>query len=66
MTDNLLNRAVSFYTVGYMGLLLSMGLLFIGADYLNFDEMPVKIVSVFIVAGFQFVLNKLITFRRMA
>ena len=65
MTDKLLKRAISFYMVGYTGLLLSMVSLFVGVDWLNIDEMPVKICSIFIVAAFQFTLNKLITYRRI-
>lgn len=63
LKDNLLKRAVRFICIGYSGLLLSIIILFIGSDLYNFEEMPVKIFSVFVVAAFQFVLNKLITFR---
>ncbi|MDP4093076.1 MAG: GtrA family protein [Bacillota bacterium] len=63
-TDNLGKRAISFYSVGYSGLLLSMGILYIGTSWLNIHEIVVKLFSVVIVAAFQFVLNKLITFRK--
>jgi putative flippase GtrA len=66
MTDKLLKRALSFYAVGYLGLLLSMGILLVFATELKFNEIIVKIISVFVVAAFQFVLNKLITYRKKA
>ncbi|MDF9407897.1 GtrA family protein [Pelotomaculum isophthalicicum JI] len=61
-TDKLIKRAASFYFVGYIGLLLSMIILCIGIKIININDMVVKIVSVFIVALFQFILNKLVTF----
>ncbi|MCX8128553.1 MAG: GtrA family protein [Clostridia bacterium] len=63
-TDKLAKRAISFYTVGYSGLLLSMGIMFIGTDWLHINENVVKLASVFVVAAFQFILNKFITFRK--
>lgn len=62
--DNLLKRAVIFFAVGYTGLLISMFIMYLGVEILQIDEMPVKLSSVFIVAAIQFLLNKLITFRR--
>lgn len=61
-TDKLAKRAVSFYSVGYMGLLLSMFMLYVGIKVMHINDMEVKITSVFIVALFQFTLNKIITF----
>lgn len=63
-SDNLILRAISFYSVGYIGMLLSMLLLFINVELLDYNKMTVKISSVFIVAAFQFVFNKFITFRQ--
>ena len=63
--DRLKQRAVSFFCVGYAGLLLSTGLLFFGVQILHFDDLLIKIVSIFIVAAFQFVLNKLITYGKI-
>lgn len=57
-------RALLFFCVGYLGLGLSMLLLYIGVDLLSLHKMAVKIASIFIVAAAQFVLNKLITFRK--
>jgi len=63
--DKIRFRAVSFFSVGYTGLGLSMLILYIGVEVLNYREMFVKILSVFIVAAVQFTLNKMITFRRV-
>lgn len=62
--DKPLMRAACFFGVGYLGLLLSMGILAIGVDLLHADKMVVKLGSVFLVAAFQFTLNKRATFRR--
>ena len=61
-TDKLAKRAVSFYSVGYIGLLLSMFMLYVGLKVMHINDMAVKITSVFIIALFQFILNKIITF----
>jgi len=63
-TDRLLFRAVSFYLTGLFGLALSQGLLWAGGALLQLPVVPVKFVSIFIVAAVQFVINKLITFNR--
>lgn len=62
--DNLFKRGISFFAVGYIGLLLSMGVLFVGINLLKMQNLTAKIISIFIVAGVQFVLNKCITFRK--
>jgi putative flippase GtrA len=62
--DRLKLRAVQFFAVGYCGLLLSMGIMYLGVQVLNITEIAVKISSVFIIAAFQFTLNKLFTFKR--
>jgi putative flippase GtrA len=63
--DRLLKRALSFYTIGYIGLLISTGILFVGLHIFEIPEMTVKIVSIFIVATIQFILNKTITFKKV-
>jgi len=60
--DNLLKRAISFYIVGYFGLLLSTLILYIFTKVYTFDEMIVKIISIIFVAMVQYVLNKFVTF----
>lgn len=64
-SDKLFKRAVSFYTVGYFGLGLSMLILYIGVQLLEMNDMIVKLGSIFIVAAFQFVLNKLVTYGKI-
>jgi putative flippase GtrA len=62
--DRLFVRAVSFYAVGFTGLALSSLLLYLGIEVLHVDGLFVKIILVFIVAAVQFILNKLVTFRK--
>lgn len=64
-TTNLKKRAISFFAVGYTGLLLSMLIMYVGVDLLKFHDLYVKLGSVVIVAAFQFVLNKLITYGKI-
>ncbi|MNN14511.1 GtrA-like protein [compost metagenome] len=61
-TDKFFKRAFSFFCVGYTGLLLSTLILYTGVELLNYSEISVKLISIVLVAMFQFVLNKLITF----
>lgn len=64
VTDNLLKRGISFFSVGYFGMLLSMIILYIGTDIFKFNSIVIKLFSVIVVAAFQFVLNKLITYKK--
>lgn len=61
-TSKLLNRAVSFYAVGYAGLALSTWLLYMGVHVWGLGDLTVKLSSIVVVAAFQFVLNKCITY----
>jgi putative flippase GtrA len=61
--DNLLKRAVKFWLVGYCGLLLSMLIMFLGVEALHYRDAFVKLLSIIIVAGLQFLFNKFITFK---
>lgn len=63
--DRIPQRAFSFFTVGYLGLFLSMIILYVGVELVNIPKMDVKLLSVFIVAAVQFTLNKLITFKKV-
>lgn len=63
-TDRVLFRAVSFYLTGLFGLVMSEGLLWLGTICLNFAVIPIKIASVIVVAGTQFIINKSIAFRK--
>ena len=64
-TDRIQKRAVSFFIVGYLGLGLSMLILYLGVDVLQLFDIYVKLASVVIVAIFQFVLNKLVTYGKV-
>lgn len=61
-TDRIGVRFLSFYTIGVSGLLLSEGLLYVG-QHLDMQVFSVKLASIIIVALYQFLLNKFITFR---
>ncbi|MDR2148306.1 MAG: GtrA family protein [Tannerella sp.] len=66
ITDRISVRAIKFFIIGYCGLSLSMLIIFFGVEIMNYHDMTIKIISIFIVAAFQFILNKYITFRRKA
>ena len=56
-------RFIIFLTVGICGLVLSNLILFVGINMLNCDELIVKLASIVLVVGFQFLLNKFVTFK---
>jgi putative flippase GtrA len=62
-TDNLRLRALYFFCVGYLGLIFSMIILYVGIKIFLFNDLYVKIFSVFLVAAIQYILNKFLTFR---
>lgn len=62
--DHLLKRGISFFSVGYVGLCISMLIMNIFVENLHWNEVLVKIASIIFVAIVQFILNKLITYRR--
>ena len=57
-------RFLIFLTVGLCGLVLSNLILYVGIDMLNGDELFVKFASIVLVVGFQFILNKFVTFKK--
>lgn len=61
--DHTKRRFVSFLSVGLCGLVLSNLILYIGIDLLNLNDIIVKLASIVLVVGFQFILNKFVTFR---
>lgn len=63
-TKNLLKRAIFFYGICYFGLMVSMGILYVGISLLGFSDIYVKIFSVLFTGCFQFTFNKLVTFRK--
>ena len=61
--DHAKRRFTIFLSVGLSGLVLSNVILYIGIDMLHGNEMLVKLASIVLVVGFQFLLNKFVTFR---
>lgn len=61
--DNTGKRFLSFYLVGLAGLGLSELLLFVLADKMGWHYIAAKLLTVVVVALFQFVLNKFVTFK---
>lgn len=62
-TNRIMFRAISFYLTGLLGLLLSSGLLAVGALF-GMPPNIVKVIAVFVVAAVQFTINRLVAFRR--
>lgn len=56
-------RFIIFLTVGLCGLVLSNLILYVGINLLDGDELIVKLASIVLVVGFQFLLNKFVTFK---
>ena len=65
MMDRPARRFLMFYGTGLAGLLVSQGLLWLGA-WLWEDVLPVKLFSVAAVAALQFLLNRTLAFGRPA
>lgn len=61
--DHTKRRFVTFLSVGLCGLVLSNLILYIGIDLFNLNDIIVKLASIVLVVGFQFILNKFVTFR---
>lgn len=62
--DNTGKRFISFYLVGLAGLGLSELLIYLLTDKFQWHYIIAKLLTVVVVALFQFVLNKLITFNK--
>lgn len=65
LKDYIVRRYISFFAVGMCGLGLSELMISLSST-LNIEPLVIKIASIFVVAAFQFVLNKLISFRRLS
>lgn len=61
--DKTKQRFAIFLTVGLCGLMLSNLILYVGIDIMHGNETIVKLASIVLVVGFQFLLNKFVTFR---
>jgi putative flippase GtrA len=64
VTDRVIRRYGMFFCVGICGLVLSELILFVGSQ-VGIESFTVKLVSVFVVALFQFTLNRTISFRAL-
>lgn len=64
VTDRVVKRFLSFFAVGLIGLGLSSALLYVFVERLSVNEIVAKIVTIFVVAVFQFCLNSSITFKK--
>lgn len=62
--DRPAQRFTIFYLIGLSGLGLSELLIFLFAKHLGWDYILTKLLTVVVVALYQFVLNKFITFRK--
>lgn len=60
--DKTVKRFIVFLSVGLCGLVLSNIILWVGIEKLHGNETIVKLASIFLVVGFQFILNKFVTF----
>lgn len=64
--DAVLRRFMIFLIIGLAGLLLSNLVLFGCIEWMGIDKLVSKLLSIILVALFQFVLNKYITFKPTA
>lgn len=62
--DKAVMRFVSFYLVGLAGLAISEGLIYVFMNKIGLDHIVSKLITVVVVAIFQFVLNKFLTFKK--
>jgi len=61
--NKVLLRFIFFYIVGFIGFVISSGLLFFLVEKIELNELVSKAFSVIVVALIQFILNKYISFR---
>lgn len=62
--DRFIFRFIVFYLVGMTGLLISSGILYLLVDRGGINLLVSKVMTIFVVTVFQFVLNKNVTFRQ--
>jgi putative flippase GtrA len=61
--DNLLRRFISFYSIGLIGLGITLGIFYVFVDLLKFNTNLIKILSIIFVVLVQYNLNKKISFK---
>lgn len=62
-SDRLIKRFLSYYSIILCGMGLSTLILWIGSKFIS-EETIVKLLSMIIVSGLQFIFNKIITYRK--
>lgn len=61
--DHYKRRFIIFLGVGLCGLALSNFILYLGVEKMHIDNLFMKFASIILVVGFQFILNKFVTFK---
>lgn len=61
--DHTSRRFVTFLIVGLLGLMLSNAFLYLCIDVQGMDKVVAKLLSIVLVAGLQFLINKYVTFK---
>ena len=56
ITDNMLTRFISFFSIGMLGLFISEGLLYMFIEKLGLNNILSKLVSIFIITMIQYAL----------
>jgi len=64
VSDNLIKRFISFFSIGIFGMIISEFLLYLLIDKYSTNEIIAKIITIFVITIIQFSLNKLITFKK--
>lgn len=64
-TGRMAIRALSFYGICYLGLLISMTLLWAGTSLAGLPDIPVKACAMLAAGTLQFLFNKYVTFGRI-
>lgn len=63
--DKFVLRFFSFYCVGLSGLLISESILYLFTEVFSVKDLLSKLISIIIVALYQFLLNKFVTFKKV-
>lgn len=61
--DKATTRFLSFYMVGLLGLVLSTSMLYAMVNWMQLSEIYSKLITIFVVAIIQFLINKYVTFK---
>ena len=64
VTDKTVRRAIMFYSVGFLGLALSSGLLYLFYQIVGLSQPVSKFLAIILEVGLQFLINSLVTFKK--